>query len=64
MENNKQGKQDRQIKHYKQTSFVGVAPQLGHSASGFGFVFDSGDVVQLCKYEYMQQSSGEVREIE
>ena len=52
MEDNKPGKQDRQTKHYRQTSFVEVAPLLAHFASEVGFEFDSGDVVQLCKYEY------------
>ena len=51
MEYNKPGKQGKQTKHYRQTSFVGEAPLLGYFASEFDFVFDSGIVVQLCKYE-------------
>ena len=53
MEDNKPGKQGRQTKHYWQTSFVGVGPQLGNFVFEFGFVFDFGDVVHLCKYEYI-----------
>ena len=44
-------------------SFVVVAPLLGHFAAEVSFVFDSGDVVQLCKYRYMQQSSEGDQEI-
>ena len=52
MEDNKPGKQGRQTKHYWQTSFVGVGPQLGNFVFEVGFVFDFGDVVQFNINEY------------
>ena len=50
---NKLEKQNRQIKHYKRTSFVWVPPLFVHFEADFDCISDSGDIWRLCKYEHM-----------
>ena len=50
-EGNKLEKQNRQIKHYKRTFFVWVAPLFVHFEADFDCISDSGDIWR--KYEHM-----------
>ena len=64
MEHNKPRKQYRQTKHLRLTSFLGGAPLLERLVIEAGFVSDSEDILQLCKYEYMPQLLKEVQQVQ